>query len=81
MKQYGKSKEETFNEFRKRVNNAWKDISQECLKPTLFPMPILIRVVNLARVIELLYKDGDTYTHSTTELKAAITSVLVDPII
>ncbi|XP_019181133.1 PREDICTED: (-)-germacrene D synthase-like isoform X1 [Ipomoea nil] len=80
MKQYEKSKEETFNEFHERVNNAWKDINQECLKPTVFPMPILIRVVNLARVIDLLYKDGDTYTHSTTELKAAITSVLIDPI-
>nr|GMD59859.1 (-)-germacrene D synthase-like [Ipomoea batatas] len=80
MKQYGKSKEETFNELGGRVNNAWKDINQECLKPTVFPMPILIRVVNLARVIDLLYKDGDTYTHPTAKLKALITSVLVDPI-
>nr|GMD74169.1 (E,E)-germacrene B synthase-like isoform X2 [Ipomoea batatas] len=80
IKQYGKSKEETFNEFRGRVNNAWKDINQECLKPTVFPMPILIRVVNLARVIDLLYKDGDNYTHPTAKLKALITSVLVDPI-
>nr|GMD80415.1 (-)-germacrene D synthase-like [Ipomoea batatas] len=81
MKQYGKSKEETFNEFHERVNNAWKDINQECLNPTAFPMSILIRVVNLARVIDLLYKDGDTYTHSATELKDIITPVLIDPIL
>nr|GMD77176.1 (-)-germacrene D synthase-like [Ipomoea batatas] len=81
MKQYGKSKEETFNEFQTRVSNAWKDINQECLNPTAFPMPILIRVVNLARVMDLLYKDEDTYTHSATETKDIITSVLIDPII
>ncbi|XP_031099202.1 (-)-germacrene D synthase-like [Ipomoea triloba] len=81
MKQYGKSKEETFNEFQKRVSNAWNDINQECLNPTAFPMPILIRVVNLARVMDLLYKDEDTYTHSATETKDIITSVLIDPII
>nr|GME01989.1 (-)-germacrene D synthase-like [Ipomoea batatas] len=81
MKQYGKSKEETFNEFHERVSNAWKDINQECLNPTAFPMSILIRVVNLARVIDLLYKDGDTYTHSATELKDIITPVLIDPIL
>ncbi|XP_031097339.1 (-)-germacrene D synthase-like [Ipomoea triloba] len=81
MKQYGKLKEETFNEFHERVSNAWKDINQECLNPTAFPMSILIRVVNLARVIDLLYKDGDTYTHSATELKDIITPVLIDPIL
>nr|GMD19976.1 (-)-germacrene D synthase-like [Ipomoea batatas]GME00725.1 (-)-germacrene D synthase-like [Ipomoea batatas] len=81
MKQYGKSKEETFNEFQERVSNAWKDINQECLNPTAFPKSILVRVVNLARVIDLLYKDGDTYTHSSTETKDIITSVLIDPII
>ncbi|XP_031099079.1 (-)-germacrene D synthase-like isoform X2 [Ipomoea triloba] len=81
MKQYGKSKEETYNEFQTRVSNAWNDINQECLNPTAFPMPILIRVVNLARVMDLLYKDEDTYTHSATETKDIITSVLIDPII
>ncbi|XP_031097340.1 (-)-germacrene D synthase-like [Ipomoea triloba] len=81
MKQYEKSKEETFIEFQERVSNAWKDINQECLKSTALPMSILIRVVNLARVIDLMYKDGDAYTHSATELKAIITSVLIDPII
>ncbi|VFQ92498.1 unnamed protein product [Cuscuta campestris] len=82
MKQYGKTEEETVKELKEKVNDAWKDISKECLKPfSLFPMPILIRVVNLARVIEMLYdEDGDKYTHSS-ELKAIITSVLVHPIL
>ncbi|CAL5406940.1 unnamed protein product [Camellia sinensis] len=53
----------------KRVTNAWKDINQECLRPTAVPMPLLLRVVNLARVINVLYKDEDGYTHSGTKLK------------
>lgn len=83
MKQYGKTEEETVkDQLKEKVSDAWKDISKECLKPfAVFPMPILIRVVNLARVIEMLYDDdGDKYTHSS-ELKAIITSVLVDPIL
>ncbi|XP_019181135.1 PREDICTED: (-)-germacrene D synthase-like [Ipomoea nil] len=81
MKQYGKSEEETVKDLQEQITCAWKDMNQECLKPTIVHMPILIRVVNLARVIDLLYKDKDIYTHSTTELKAIITSLLVDPII
>ncbi|XP_031116633.1 (-)-germacrene D synthase-like [Ipomoea triloba] len=80
MKEYGKSKEETTTELQERVINAWKDINQECLKPTVFPMPILTRILNLTRVIDLLYHDGDLYTHSKTKLKQIITSTLVNPI-
>nr|GMD31318.1 (-)-germacrene D synthase-like [Ipomoea batatas] len=80
MKEYGKSKEETTTELQEQVINAWKDINQECLKPTVFPMPILTRILNLTRVIDLLYHDGDLYTHSETKLKHIITSTLVNPI-
>nr|GMD52373.1 (-)-germacrene D synthase-like [Ipomoea batatas] len=80
MKEYGKSKEETTTELQEQVINAWKNINQECLKPTIFPMPILTRILNLTRVIDLLYHDGDLYTHSKTKLKHIITSTLVNPI-
>ncbi|CAH9106395.1 unnamed protein product [Cuscuta epithymum] len=82
IRQYGKSEEEAVRELEEQVTNAWKDINQECLKPTAtFPMPILIRVVNLARVIDLVYDaDGDSYTHSS-KLKSIITSILVDPVL
>ncbi|XP_019190267.1 PREDICTED: (-)-germacrene D synthase-like [Ipomoea nil] len=80
MKEYGKSKEETTTELQEQVINAWKDINQECLKPTVFPMPILTRILNLTRVVDLLYHNGDWYTHSKTKLKQIITSTLVNPI-
>ncbi|KAL7185034.1 hypothetical protein ACSBR2_027054 [Camellia fascicularis] len=78
MKQYGASEEEALVELQKRVTNAWKDINQECLRPTAVPMPLLLRVVNLARMINVLYKDEDGYTNSGTKLKGFVTSVLID---
>lgn len=81
MKQYGVLEEEAYDEFRKQVEDAWKDINEEFLKPTAVPEPVLIRALNLSRVIQLLYKDGsDTYTHVGEELKSHITSLLIDPL-
>ncbi|MBA0654526.1 hypothetical protein Goklo_021516, partial [Gossypium klotzschianum] len=34
MKQHGVSMQEAYNEFYNQINNAWKDINEECLKPT-----------------------------------------------
>ncbi|KAA8544974.1 hypothetical protein F0562_019809 [Nyssa sinensis] len=62
MKQYGGSEEEIDAEFGKQVCDAWKDINEECLSPTTVPMSLLTRVLNLARVIDVLYKDEDGYT-------------------
>ncbi|MFQ6635362.1 hypothetical protein Gotur_011649, partial [Gossypium turneri] len=34
MKQYGVSMQEAYDELYKQLNNAWKDINEEFLKPT-----------------------------------------------
>uniref|UniRef100_A0AAN0LWU8 Terpene synthase n=1 Tax=Olea europaea TaxID=4146 RepID=A0AAN0LWU8_OLEEU len=80
MNEKGVSKEEAFTELQKLVTNAWKDINQECLHQTVVPMAILMRVVNLARAINLLYRDGDGYTNSKTKLRGLIADVLVEPV-
>ena len=80
MKQYDVSKQEVHDEFRKQIVNAWKDINKECLRPTEVPIPLLTRVVNLARVMDLLYKDEDAYTHLGGVMVEGITSMLVDPV-
>ncbi|KAK2987040.1 hypothetical protein RJ640_004766 [Escallonia rubra] len=80
MKQHGTSKEEVYAEFHKQVTNAWKDVNQECLCPTAVPMPLLTRVVNLARVVNQLFKNEDGYTNSKGLLKELITFVLVDSV-
>ncbi|NP_001268213.1 (-)-germacrene D synthase [Vitis vinifera] len=80
MKQHGASEQETPNEFPQPVREAWKDINEECLIPTAVPMPILMRVLNLARVIDVIYKNEDGYTHFGAVLKDFVTSMLIDPV-
>lgn len=80
MKQYGVSKETTYDALQKRVINAWKDMNQECLHPTAAATALLTRVVNFACVINLLYDGDDGYTHSSARTKDMITSILLDPV-
>ncbi|PSS16243.1 (-)-germacrene D synthase [Actinidia chinensis var. chinensis] len=79
-KQHGAIEEEAIAELYEQVTNAWKDINAECLYSTKVPMPLLVRVLNLARVINVLYKDEDGYTHSGTKTKNFVTSVLIDSV-
>ncbi|KAL5802657.1 hypothetical protein ACOSQ4_030962 [Xanthoceras sorbifolium] len=76
----GVSEEEVIKMFRKEIFNAWKDINQEFLKPTAAaaPMPILTRILNLSRVMDVIYKDDDGYTNSHV-IKHYIDSLLLNP--
>ncbi|GLT48483.1 hypothetical protein SLA2020_221050 [Shorea laevis] len=80
MKQYGVSEEETVKVFLEEIGNAWKDINEEFMKSTTIPMPIKTRVLNFARVMDVIYKDGDGYTNSHI-LKDQIALLLVDPLL
>ncbi|KAG8387544.1 hypothetical protein BUALT_Bualt02G0032200 [Buddleja alternifolia] len=59
MKQNGASKEEAFGEIQKTIKKAWKDINQEFLHPTTMPIPILLRIINNARMTDLVYAYED----------------------
>ncbi|PPS18982.1 hypothetical protein GOBAR_AA01629 [Gossypium barbadense] len=61
-KQYGVSMQEAYDELYKQINNAWKDINEEFLKPTAAPTSAFNRILNLARVIDHLYTGEDAYT-------------------
>ncbi|PPD71102.1 hypothetical protein GOBAR_DD32020 [Gossypium barbadense] len=80
MKQYGVSMQEAYDELYKQINNAWKDINEEFLKPTAAPTSALNRILNLARVIDLLYTGEDAYTQVGESAKTSITALLIDPI-
>ncbi|XP_031250371.1 (-)-germacrene D synthase-like [Pistacia vera] len=79
MKHHGTSEEEVVKLFGEQVKNAWKDINEEFIKPTTVPMPLLERVLNLARVMDLLYKEADCYTNSHL-MKDHVASLLRDPV-
>lgn len=80
MKQYGVSKEEAIEEFRKRLVIAWNELNEDHMRPATVPMQILNRVRNIACVIDLTYKDEDGFTMSEKILKDHITKVLIEPI-
>ncbi|KAL6313966.1 hypothetical protein AAG906_011696 [Vitis piasezkii] len=80
MKQHGVCKQEAYDELNKQVVNGWKDTNKECLKPTQVTMPLLTLVLNFNRVIDILYKDEDQYTHVGKLVKDLIVSILIDPV-
>ncbi|XP_011082247.2 vetispiradiene synthase 3 isoform X2 [Sesamum indicum] len=79
MKDYGVSEEEAMEEFKNIAENAWKDMNEECVKEKSVSMEVLKRVVNLSRLIDVVYKHNqDGYTHPEKVLKPLITGLLVD---
>ncbi|KAG6634539.1 hypothetical protein CIPAW_12G125300 [Carya illinoinensis] len=81
MKQHGVSKQEAHEEFQRQIVNAWKDMNEEFLKPTQVPTPLLVWILNLARVMDFLYKNEDAYTHLGGVLIEGVTSLLIDPLL
>ncbi|KAM7486349.1 hypothetical protein LguiA_002358 [Lonicera macranthoides] len=77
MKQHSVTKEEVFVEFNRRITNAWKDMNQECISPTAMPMALLERVLNLAHVINLMYKDEDGFKVQVRVIDGTCSSFLL----
>ncbi|RXI03672.1 hypothetical protein DVH24_004324 [Malus domestica] len=80
MKEHEATEEQAIIELSKQVNNAWKDVNETCHRPTIFPMQIILRIVNLARMIEVLYKHDDGFTHAGIFLKDVVVSLLVESV-
>ncbi|KAM5558232.1 hypothetical protein ABKV19_020116 [Rosa sericea] len=80
MKQYGVSEQETVEVFNKKVADLWKDINEEFLRPTAVPTPVLVRVLNLTRVTDLLYKGEDGFTRVGKMTKDCVAALLIDPV-
>ncbi|KAL8508363.1 hypothetical protein ACS0TY_018825 [Phlomoides rotata] len=53
MEEQNVSKKEAIFKFNNRIETAWKDLNEAFLKPTKVPAPILNRILNFARVIEV----------------------------
>ena len=80
MKQHGATEDEAVQEFRKQITDAWKDINEGFIHPTSVPMPVLMRILNLARVMDVVYKNEDGYTNGGAVLKDFVSSLLIDPV-
>ncbi|KAG5608066.1 hypothetical protein H5410_019347 [Solanum commersonii] len=73
VKEFECSKQEAYVKLEKLGVNAWQDLNKDSLQPMPAPMLVLMRVLNFARAINLIYKDEDIYTNSKTKLKDIIT--------
>ncbi|KAK9152046.1 hypothetical protein Syun_010355 [Stephania yunnanensis] len=81
MKEYGASEQEACDEINKMVEEAWKDVNEECFtRNTEIPRPLLMRLVNLTRMLHVIYKHEDSFTHSKTRLKENVALLFVDPV-
>ncbi|KAF2309598.1 hypothetical protein GH714_004059 [Hevea brasiliensis] len=79
MKEHDVLEKKAVEEILKICANAWKDINEECMKPTALPSPILQLLVNLARITEVVYRFDDSYTNPSS-LKDKITALLLEPL-
>ncbi|KAH1063346.1 hypothetical protein J1N35_028333 [Gossypium stocksii] len=80
MEEYDVIAQEAYDVFNKHVESAWKDVNEGFLKPTKMPTEVLNRILNLARVMNVLYKEGDGYTYIGKATKGGINSLLIKPI-
>ena len=80
MNQHGISEEEAYDSLQKDVDNAWKDINEECLKAEVVAKVVLDCVVNFSSIIELAYGNFvDRYTYAEL-LKDHVAALVVDPV-
>ncbi|XVE81279.1 hypothetical protein DITRI_Ditri15bG0051100 [Diplodiscus trichospermus] len=80
MNQYNLSENDALEELEKKLEDAWKDINEECMRPTAIPRYLLLLPLNMARISYLFYKHGDGYTHPDPYVKDDIRALFVDPI-
>jgi len=78
VKEHGFTTEEAIEKLRELIEEAWMDISEDCLVQPR-PTALLERMINLARTMDFLYKDVDGYTESYY-IKDTLKSIYVKPI-
>lgn len=79
MHEYGVSREETLEKLKIMISDAWKDINEDWMKPTAVSTHILLRPINIPRLMNILYdkQDGVSFPASC---KDKIIALYVDPI-
>ncbi|KAG6431275.1 hypothetical protein SASPL_109353 [Salvia splendens] len=81
MRDNGATIEEAVAKFFEIATDAWKDINEECMRPSPYSRDVLMRILNLERIIDVTYKGNeDGYTQPEKVLKPHIIALFVDPI-
>ncbi|KAJ0444427.1 putative beta-farnesene synthase [Helianthus annuus] len=80
QKETGASEKEACEFISNMVEDAWKVINRESLRPTNIPFSLLPSTINFARACDVIYKVNDSYTHARKEMINHIKSLLVHPL-
>ncbi|KAM3290181.1 vetispiradiene synthase 3 isoform X2 [Capsicum chacoense] len=81
MKEHNLSIEEVNEKLFKLVENAWKALNKELIKPTSMSAEVQMRIVNFTRIPDVVYKNNqDGYSDPKYNLKPLVESLLVHPI-
>lgn len=80
MKEYKTTKEDASEVLWNLVENACKSMNHEYLTLASIPHLLLIHIINLARMMETMYKNIDGYTDSKA-LKEWISLLLDQPLL
>ncbi|XP_042399446.1 alpha-humulene synthase [Zingiber officinale] len=78
MKEHGTSAKVACEKLQVMVEQKWKDLNEECLRPTQVARPLIEIILNLSRAMEDIYKYKDTYTNSNTRMKDNVSLILVE---
>ncbi|GMJ08662.1 terpene synthase 18, sesterterpene synthase 1 [Hibiscus trionum] len=78
MKQHGATRHEATEAYRERVEVAWKDLREGCLKP---PTSVRRQIVTAAfNLLDTAYKTEDGYGIPAITSKHVITKIPIHPI-
>ncbi|XP_071902388.1 (-)-germacrene D synthase-like isoform X1 [Coffea arabica] len=90
MKQHGMTEQQACEELYKQIEDAWKLMNQQLLKPTptagsaapefVPSKAVLFRVLNLTRFAEVTHMHNDDYTHVGGAMQSYIKSLFIEPV-
>ncbi|XVF41099.1 hypothetical protein PTKIN_Ptkin01aG0253100 [Pterospermum kingtungense] len=80
MKQFGLPEDVVIKEFQRKIENGWKVINEECLRPRTISAQLVAAVLNMVRLTDATYRYDDGYTNSEKNLKDIIIELFIDEI-
>ncbi|CAA7029922.1 unnamed protein product [Microthlaspi erraticum] len=81
MEQHGVTKEEATQELRKMYRENYKVVMEEFMNEHAnVPRQVLLRCLNIARVFDVFYREGDGYGDPKGKTERFMTSLYVNPI-
>lgn len=81
MRENGVSEYETREALNQHVENTWKDVNEGMLRPHAIAWPLLSRILQLARIVDVLYDGEDGYTIVSQTIRDKIALVLIHQLV